>query len=63
MPAAVNWCSTCAGLPSTQPVGLAWPSASLPKMGLIALDAKMPVSSAPIVPPMPCTPNASSESS
>src|ERR1035441_8543803 len=32
-------------------------------MGLITLFAKNPVSSAPSVPPTPCTPNASSESS
>src|SRR5208337_5404479 len=32
-------------------------------MGFTALEAKMPVSSAPRVPPAPCTPKASSESS
>src|SRR5882724_7247295 len=36
---------------------------SAPKMGLITVCAKTPVSNAPIVPPAPCTPNASSASS
>ena len=34
-----------------------------PSTPLISLLAKTPVSSAPMMPPMPCTPNASRESS
>ena len=45
-------------VPLQQPGRLARPEA-----GLIPLLAKNPVSSAPSVPPAPCTPNASSESS
>ena len=41
---------------------MAAPGALL-KMGFMALEAKIPVSIAPSVPPAPCTPKASSESS
>src|SRR6201996_597362 len=45
-------------LPSKNPVAL-----PAPKIALIPEFANRPVSSAPSVPPAPCTPNASSESS
>src|ERR1700733_1472892 len=54
----IAWFSICPPLPSSSPVAL-----PAPKIGLIALLAKTPVSNAPSVPPAPWTPNASSESS
>src|SRR6266849_1504261 len=53
-----NWLPTWPQWPSSPPT--AFPA---PKMGLITCCANTPVSSAPIVPPAPCTPKASSASS
>ena len=44
-PTPINWLSTCPPLPSSSPTGSAPPAASL-KIGLTALVAKTPVSSA-----------------
>src|ERR1043166_939784 len=60
-PAAIaqpaSWWSTCMGLPSAQPIGLP------DQTSLTSLVANTPVRIAPSVPPAPCTPKASSESS
>src|SRR5215471_3769300 len=53
-----NWLPTWPQWPSSPPTGL-----PAPKIGLITCCANTPVSSAPIVPPAPCTPKASSASS
>ncbi len=44
----IAWFSIWPVLPSSRPVGF-----PAPKIGLIALLAKIPVSNAPIVPPAP----------
>ena len=54
----ISWFTICPALPSSRPVAL-----PAPRIGLIALLAKTPVRIAPSVPPAPCTPKASSESS
>src|SRR5260370_14177919 len=53
-----SWLPTWLQCPSSPPTAL-----PEPKIGLITCCANTPVSSAPIVPPAPCTPKASSASS
>src|SRR5215472_13916445 len=62
MPAPIAWFTTCPACPSTNPSDSSFPEESL-KLSFTALVAKTPVNRAPSVPPMPCTPKASSESS
>ncbi len=58
----IAWLKTWPGTPSTKPRGSTLPAESL-SPSLTALVAKMPVRSAPMVPPAPWTPKASSVSS
>ena len=51
----LSWIHTWTGLPSIRPTAASPP--------FTAMVANTPVSSAPSVPPMPCTPKASSASS
>src|SRR5580658_8666626 len=58
----IAWFSTWPGCPSIRPNPSVLPEPSL-RPSLTAMVAKTPVRIAPMVPPAPCTPNASSVSS